>query len=196
MHGFQRWIGVEQRLDVGEQADAESFAVGLALNRHSGNSGPGTKLFDAVTHVGDGQQEDPVILAPVLKLLRYRRLRIEQRFLVVARPAAKAATQIGQLSSLRLNFSIGSSFLRRRSSTKMHRLNVGGGSFRPTMPIAFGANVGNSSGVLSSPIQRNTPVPRVWPLLITERSAALSSSARMLSNSSKQKDGLQRLIAR
>ena len=79
---------------------------------------------------------------------------------------------------------------------KMQRLSVAGGSFRPIMPIAFGANVGNSSGTLSSPMQRSTPCPRVWPLLITLRSAALSSSARMLSNSSKQKDGCQRLMAR
>jgi hypothetical protein len=37
----------------------------------------------------------------------------------------------------------------------MQRLDVAGGYFRQIMPIDLGANVGNNSGTLSSPIQRN-----------------------------------------
>jgi hypothetical protein len=73
------------------------------------------------------------------------------------------------------------------------------GIFRPTMPMALGQNVENSSGLWSSVMQRSTPPPRVWPLLITERSSALSLSflaASTSSNSSISNDGCHRWIER
>ena len=163
------WVGVEQRLDVGQDANTAGAAIGLAFDLDGSRSRLVAEVLKRRTQISDCQLKLPVIGATVLKFVRHRRLCIAQGVLVIHRPAAQATTQVGQFTvvCMCLNFSTRSSFLRRRSSTKMQRASVAGGSFRPTMPIAFGANVGNSSGTLSSPIQRSTPCLRVWPLLIT-----------------------------
>jgi hypothetical protein len=73
----------------------------------------------------------------------------------------------------------------------MHLLIVVAGSLRPTIPIHFGQKVLKCSGLKSGSTHRTTPWPRVWPLLMIERSVALSSLARTLSNSSMANDGCQ-----